>query len=96
MKASGGMQLCAEANGACLHGSEKRRGGPDLYVSVGEYPASAGGGFPLPTEINAQLHNAPLEHCYACLSTRGCEGIRFGILSAYAEPNPAPSLASET
>ncbi len=29
-------------------------------------------------EIYAQLHNAPPEHCFACLGTRGCAGIRFG------------------
>ena len=33
---------------------------------VNQYPARLSGGSQSPTEINAQLHNAPLEHCYAC------------------------------
>ena len=45
---------------------------------VKQYPASLSGGLQSPTEINAQLHNAPQEHCYACIGTRGCAGIRFG------------------
>ena len=32
------------------------------FISLGEDPA----------EINAQLHNAPPEHCFACLGTRRC------------------------
>ena len=48
---------------------------------VKQYPASLSGGFQSPTEINAP---------------RGCAGIRLGIMSAYADPNLAPSLASET
>ena len=63
-----------------------------LFISVGEdprffkrwvnqYPARLSGGLQSPTKINAP---------------RGCAGIRFGIMSASADPNPAPSLASET
>ena len=47
---------------------------------VKQYPASLSGGLQAPTEINAP---------------RGCAGIRLGIMSAYADPNPAPILASE-
>ena len=64
------------------------RGVPDVYLSgedprfykrrVKQYPARLSGGFQSPAEINAQLHNAPQEHCYACIGTRGCAGIRFG------------------
>ena len=39
-------------------------------------------------EIYAQLHNAPLEHCYACLSTRGCALDSVWKMSADADPNP--------
>ena len=42
---------------------------------VKQYPASLSGGLQSPTEINAP---------------RGCAGIRLGIMSAYADPNPAP------
>ena len=45
---------------------------------INQYPARLSGGLQSPTEINAQLHNAPQEHCYACIGTRGCAGIRFG------------------
>ena len=64
------------------------RGVPDVNLSgeaprfykrrVKQYPARLSGGFQSPAEINAQLHNAPQEHCYACIGTRGCAGIRFG------------------
>ena len=40
---------------------------------INQYPARLSGGLQSPTEINAQLHNAPQEHCYACIGTRGCE-----------------------
>ena len=67
-------------------------------------PASIGGGQQIslsggcqsPTEIYAQLHNAPQEHCYACIGTRGCALDSVWKMSADADPNPAQSLASET
>lgn len=66
--------------------------GLSKFISVGEdsrfckrlvnqYPARPSGGLQSPTEINALL---------------GCAGIRFGIMSASANPNSAPSLANET
>ena len=43
---------------------------PRFYKrGIDQYPARLSGGLQSPTEINAQLHNAPLEHCYACLGT---------------------------
>ena len=52
---------------------------PRFYKrGIGQYPARLSGGLQSPTEINAQLRNAPQEHCYACIGTRGCAGIRFG------------------
>ena len=39
--------------------------------------------------------SAPQEHSYACIGTRGCAGIRVDTVSAYADPHPAPSLASK-
>ena len=44
---------------------------------VNQYPARLKGGSQSSTEINAQLHNAPSEHCFACLGMRRCAGIRF-------------------
>ena len=43
---------------------------------VNQYPARLKGGSQSSTEINAQLHNAPSEHCFACLGVRRCGGIR--------------------
>ena len=43
---------------------------------VNQYPARLKGGSQSSTEINAQLHNAPSEHCFACLGMRRCAGIR--------------------
>ena len=52
-------------------------------------PASAGGGLQISLSGGCQ---SPTE-IYA---PRGCVGIRKGVLSADADPNPSPSLASET
>ena len=38
----------------------------------------------------------PAGHVGAVRSEAKTAGIRFGIMSANADPNPAPSLASET
>ena len=52
---------------------------PRFYKrGIDQYPARLSGGLQSPTEINAQLRNAPQEHCYACIGTRGCAVIRFG------------------
>ena len=52
-------------------------------------PASIGGGN---KPVSVAGVNPPLRYTLR----EGCAGIRFGIMSADADTNPAPSLASET
>ena len=82
INASGGSQPRKE-EGASHHARRgKNAENPRFYKRwVEQYPAGLSGGFQSPTEINAP---------------RGCAGIRICTMSAYADPNPAPSLASET
>ena len=71
---------------------------------VYQYPARLSGGLQSPTEINAPRGRRtssgrsllPAGHVGADRSEAKTAGIRFGIMSAHADPNPAPSLASET
>ena len=65
---------------------------------VNQYPARLSGGSQSPTEINAPRGRRTSGGRSLCADRSEAEtaGIRFGIMSAIADPNPAPSLASET
>ena len=95
--------LCVTISDSCGSSGTSRRG--SIYLSgkdsrfykrgIDQYPARLSIGLQSPIEINAQLHNAPQEHCYVCIGTRGCALDSVWKISAYADPNPAPILASE-
>ena len=65
---------------------------------VNQYPACLSGGSQSPTEINAPRGRRTSSGRSLCADRSEAEtaGIRLGIMSAGADPNPAPSLASET
>ena len=73
------LPVLAVCQRGLLHGGLPQWGSPRFCKrGIDQYPARLSGGFQSLTEINAQLRNAPQEHCYACIGTRGCAGIRFG------------------
>ena len=65
---------------------------------VNQYPACLSGGSQSPTEINAPRGRRTSGGHSLCADRSEAEtaGIRSGIMSAGADPNPAPSLARET